>query len=87
MDDAHQSPKRTTPPARRRPNVPADVDAQMLDLLVCPVTRGPLRRVGEELVSLKARQAYPIRNGVPVLVSGEAREVDEDEATRIERGT
>ena len=53
----------------------------MLDLLICPATRGPLewREDAQELVSRRARLAYPVRDGVPILLASEAREVEEDE--------
>ena len=51
------------------------MDAKLLEILVCPVTGGPLiydpRR--QELVSRKARLAYPVRDGIPVLVEAQAR--------------
>lgn len=53
----------------------------MLELLVCPVTKGPLRYDAnkQELVSLSARLAYPIRDGIPVLLENEARTLTDDE--------
>ena len=53
----------------------------MLELLVCPVTKGPLRYDADkqELVSLSARLAYPIRDGIPVLLENEARTLTDDE--------
>ena len=48
----------------------------LLPLLACPVTRGPLRLVGGELVSDSAGLAYPVRDGVPVLIAEEARRLD-----------
>ena len=51
------------------------LDAKLLAILVCPVTRGPLRydRAAAELVSEEAGLAYPVRNGVPVMLAEEAR--------------
>jgi len=51
------------------------VDAKLLELLVCPVTKGPLvyDREKQELVSKTARLAYPIRDGIPVMLEEEAR--------------
>jgi uncharacterized protein YbaR (Trm112 family) len=49
------------------------VDPELLALLVCPLTRTPLRQEGEELLSDEAGLAYPIREGVPVLLVEEAR--------------
>lgn len=51
------------------------VDPELLAILVCPVTRQPLRLEGEELISDAAGLAYPIRDGVPVLLAEEARRV------------
>lgn len=54
-----------------------DIDPRLLEVLVCPACRGPLRydRQRQELVSEQAGLAYPIRNGVPILLVGEAREM------------
>jgi uncharacterized protein YbaR (Trm112 family) len=59
--------------------VSAEVDPRLLEVLVCPVTRGPLDydREKGELISRKARLAYPIRNGVPVMLAEEARPLEE----------
>ena len=58
------------------------VDPKLLDLLVCPLTKGPLRydRERQELISEQAGLAYPIRDGIPIMLVDEARPVDEDEA-------
>jgi uncharacterized protein YbaR (Trm112 family) len=58
-----------------------DVDPDLLDLLVCPLTKGPLRyqRERQELVSEQAGLAYPIRDGIPIMLVDEARQLDEDE--------
>lgn len=57
----------------------ADVDPRLLELLVCPLTKGPLRydRAAQELVSDRARLAYPIRDGIPIMLIDEARHLDE----------
>ena len=57
------------------------MDPKMLELLVCPVTKGPLtyQAVTQELVSLSARLAYPVRDGIPVLLENEARTLSDDE--------
>jgi len=57
------------------------VDPRLLEVLVCPVTRGPLvyDRDKAELVSKSARLAYPIRDGVPIMLPEEARELGEGE--------
>ena len=53
------------------------VDPRLLETLICPVSRGPLEYDKEagELVSKKARLAYPIRNGIPIMLEDEAREL------------
>jgi uncharacterized protein YbaR (Trm112 family) len=58
-----------------------DVDPRLLEVLVCPVTKGPLdyNREKGELVSRGARLAYPIRDGVPIMLPEEARELGEGE--------
>ena len=57
---------------------PADIDPRLLEVLVCPVTRTTLdyNRVRGELVSRAAKLAYPIRDGVPIMLPEEARELD-----------
>ncbi|BBE33086.1 Trm112 family protein [Sphingosinicella microcystinivorans] len=58
-----------------------DVDPRLLAILVCPLTKAPLTydREKGELVSKAAGLAYPVRDGVPVMVIEEARELGEDE--------
>lgn len=67
----------------RRPNG-GDIDIRMLELLACPLTKGPLRydRDKAELVSRLAKLAYPVRDGIPIMVPSEARELDDEEAGR-----
>ena len=62
--------------------MPTTVDPKLLDLLVCPLTKGPLRydRERQELISEQAGLAYPIRDGIPIMLVDEARPIDEDEA-------
>ena len=57
---------------------PIDVDPRLLEVLVCPVTRGPLEydRAKGELISRAAKLAYPIRDGVPIMLPEEARELE-----------
>jgi len=57
------------------------MDAKLLQILVCPVTKGPLiyNKTTNELISKSARLAYPIRDGIPVLLEDEARKLDDDE--------
>ena len=57
------------------------LDPRLVEVLVCPLTHGPLDydREKGELISKKARLAYPIRDGVPVMLADEARPLGEDE--------
>jgi uncharacterized protein YbaR (Trm112 family) len=57
------------------------MDAKLIELLVCPVTKGTLDydRERQELISRSARLAYPIRDGIPVLLENQARAVSPDE--------
>ena len=57
------------------------MDNKLLELLVCPVTKGPLdyHRDTQELISRSARLAYPIRDGIPVLLENEARPLTDSE--------
>ena len=61
--------------------LPLEVDPRLLEVLVCPMTRTPLTydRARQELVSRAARLAYPIRDGVPIMLPEEARTLDEGE--------
>lgn len=62
-------------------NYHQDMDTKLLALLVCPVTKGPLDydREKQELVSRSARLAYPIRDGLPVMLEAEARTLSDEE--------
>lgn len=53
------------------------IDAALLKLLVCPKSKSPLKQVGNELVCNTSGLAYPIRNGIPILLAEEARKIDE----------
>jgi uncharacterized protein len=57
------------------------MDPKLLKILVCPVTKGPLiyNKTKNELISKSARLAYPIRDGIPVMLEDEARKLDPDE--------
>lgn len=59
----------------------SQMDTKLLELLVCPVTKGPLEynRERQELISRSARLAYPVRNGIPVLLENEARTLSDAE--------
>ena len=61
------------------------MDKKLLDLLVCPVTKGPLiyNKENRELISKSARLAYPIRDEIPVLLEDEARELTDEEVERL----
>lgn len=63
------------------PALEVDVDPRLLEILVCPVTRGALEydREKAELISRQARLAYPVRDGVPIMLPEEARELGEGE--------
>lgn len=58
-----------------------EVDPKLLEVLVCPSSRKPLRydRERQELISESARLAYPVRDGVPIMLIDEARELGADE--------
>ena len=64
----------TTPPS----HAPMEVDPKLLEILVCPMTKGPLRydRDKQELISDQAKLAYPIRDGIPIMLVDEARKLD-----------
>ncbi|SVA97877.1 uncharacterized protein METZ01_LOCUS150731 [marine metagenome] len=55
-----------------------DIDQKLLEILVCPLTKGPLEfdRDKQELISRQAKLAYPIRDGIPIMLVEEARELD-----------
>jgi len=58
-----------------------DVDPRLLDVLVCPLTRSALHydRARRELISQQARKAFPVRDGVPIMLVEEARDLGDDE--------
>jgi hypothetical protein len=58
------------------------VDPRLLEILICPVSRGALTydRAANELISRSAGLAYPIRNGVPIMLRDEARDLDDPQA-------
>ncbi len=61
------------------------MDKKLLEILVCPVTKGPLiyDKARQELISKSARLAYPIRDGIPVMLEDEARSISEEEAEKL----
>ena len=60
-------------------NQPAEIDPKLLEILVCPLTRSPLiyDREAGELISEQANLAYPVRDGIPIMLVDEARKLDE----------
>jgi uncharacterized protein YbaR (Trm112 family) len=60
------------------PALTTELDPRLLEILVCPVTHGALvyDRVANELISKGAKLAYPVRDGVPIMLPEEARELD-----------
>ena len=66
-----------TDPTPERPA--GSVDPKLLEILVCPLTKGPLEydREKQELVSPQAKLAYPIRDGIPIMLVDEARQIED----------
>jgi uncharacterized protein YbaR (Trm112 family) len=64
------------PPSDRA--APTRIDPKLLEILVCPLTRGPLEYDfgAQELISRQARLAYPIRDGIPIMLPEEARPIE-----------
>lgn len=62
--------------------MPAGIDPRLLEILVCPLTKEPLRydAGAQELISDAARLAYPIRDGIPIMLVDEARNLEEPTA-------
>jgi uncharacterized protein YbaR (Trm112 family) len=65
------------------------MDPKLLELLVCPVTKGHLdfHRERQELISRSARLAYPVRDGIPILLEEEARTLSDEELEQLPRRT
>lgn len=63
------------------PETKTEVDPRLLEILVCPLTKGPLRydRQRQELISLEAGLAYAIRDGIPIMLVDEARHLSDAE--------
>jgi uncharacterized protein YbaR (Trm112 family) len=75
-------PRPTAPePAASKSASGPSIDPKLLELLVCPLTKAPLRydRAAQELISDKAGLAYPIRDGIPIMLVDEARTLGENE--------
>jgi uncharacterized protein len=60
---------------------PSEIDPKLLEILVCPLTKAPLRydRAAQELISEEAGLAYPIRDGIPIMLVDEARPLRPEE--------
>ena len=73
---AHTGVEIAMPPASDRPATA--VDPKLLEILVCPLTKGPLEYDADkqELISRSAKLAYPIRDGIPIMLPEEARRLD-----------
>lgn len=65
--------------AENAPEMPVPLDPKLLEILVCPLTKGPLEydRARGELISRKAGLAYPIRDGIPIMLPDEARPLED----------
>ncbi len=61
------------------------LDRRILDILVCPVTKGKLLEVGDELWSKQAGLAFPINDGIPVMLETDARALTEDEIESLKK--
>jgi uncharacterized protein len=61
------------------------MDKKLLEILVCPVTKGPLHydKEKQELISKSARLAYPVRDGIPVMLEDEARTISDEEVEKL----
>jgi hypothetical protein len=67
------------PAGNDEPALPAPVDPRLLEILVCPITKGRLEydRIRGELISRSAGVAYPVRDGIPIMLPEEARKLEE----------
>lgn len=85
MNEPTESGKRDASgerPVAGRQSTVREVDSKLLEMLACPLTKAPLRWDPDagELVSRAARLAYPVRDGVPIMLPSEARRLEDDEA-------
>lgn len=82
MGDSHETERPSEPEASSPKSVrtPGSVDPQLLEILVCPLTKTQLEydATAQELISHAARLAYPIREGIPVMLVDEARSLDDE---------
>ena len=62
-----------------------EIDTRLLEILVCPLTKGPLTydRDKQELLSVEAGVAYPVRDGIPIMLVDEARPLDDSERAAL----
>jgi uncharacterized protein len=81
MANEPQEPKKDTDPGSNR------VDPRLLEILVCPRTKTSLiyDEARQELISAAARLAYPIRDGIPVMLEEEARQLDDEQLRALKR--
>jgi uncharacterized protein YbaR (Trm112 family) len=63
---------------------PSEIDPRLLEILVCPLTKTPLRydRAAQELISDEAGLAYPVRDGIPIMLVDESRQLRDEERTK-----
>ena len=54
------------------------IDKKLLDILVCPVSKGPIEQIRDELVCQTSKLAYPIKDGIPVMLPEEARNLSDE---------
>jgi hypothetical protein len=57
----------------------SSIDPKLMEILVCPVSKSSLAQIGDELVCYESKLAYPIRDGIPIMLPEEARKLKEDE--------
>ena len=79
MTDEHDETNRPTEAEAESATRGSTVDPKLLEILVCPVTHQPLRydRENQELISEAAGLAYPVRDGIPIMLADEARQLDD----------
>ena len=80
MTEDNNNPDTGSPQAQGATGTRHEVDPKLLEILVCPLTKGILDydRKAQELISRQARLAYPIRDGIPIMLPEEARRVEDD---------
>ena len=54
------------------------IDKKLLDILVCPVSKGSLEQIGDELICNESKLAYPIKDGIPIMLPDEARDLSDE---------